>query len=227
MCRLYFLKSVSQSFRTFWRKTIRKSCPCMSRWCCDKLRRSSEQISCCLIVVMCAVQHWSLPAAISCNFSKSLFRVASCCLIIFKLQDEDDDEEDLFMSMRHGKPWKLSRRIQVFHGISLSNAAQRKAKKMMKRRRNLSGKAQLNVFKIGSHCSVYSSLKSLALIVVKVWLKRRFVRRMRGSPLKALVRGRHWTILDSTGDFERARVSFCKFEDRTYYREGGTVKNRT
>ena len=155
---------------------------------------------------------WSL-LAISCNFPKCLFRVASCCLIPFKLQDEDDDEEDLFMSMRHGKPWKLSRRIQVFHGISPSNVAKRKAKKMMKRRRNLSGKAQLNACKIGSHFSQQYCANSfnLTLILVKVWLKRHFVRRMRGSPLKALVHGRHWTILDSGFDFERVRVLFCKF----------------
>ena len=164
-------------------------------------------------------KHWEsekisalLPLlAISCNSPKFLFRVASYCLITFKLQDEDDDEEDLFMSMRHGKPWKLSRRMQVFHGISPSNVAQRKAKKMMKRRRNLSGKAQLNACKIGSHFSQHcANSLNLTLILVKVWLRRHFVQRMRGSPLKALVRGRR-TILDSGLDFERVRVLFCKF----------------
>ena len=153
---------------------------------------------------------WSL-LAISCNSPKFLFRVASYCLITFKLQDEDDDEEDLFMSMRHGKPSKLSRRMQVFHGISPSNVAQRKAKKMMKRRRNLSGKAQLNACKIGSHFSRHcANSLNLTLILVKVWLRRHFVQRMRGSPLKALVRGRQ-TILGSGLDFERVRVLFCKF----------------
>ena len=92
-----------------------------------------------------------------------------------------------------------------------SNVAQRKAKKMMKRRRNLSGKAQLNACKIGSHFSQHcANSLNLTLILVKVWLRRHFVQRMRGSPLKALVRGRR-TILDSGFDFERVRVLFCKF----------------